>query len=389
MAQQNDFRQAYDSYDAQTDGWQPFVGLSYAYDDNLFRIPNSLTFGQPTSDTSWTRDAGTRYDQTFGKQHVMLNIDVSKTTFDRFSAVDYDGKNFDANWAWAAGHDFTGRLESSFVQSLTPYTQFHSEELNLRTQKRNTFETYWHLTPQWQLHETLTDYALSYNLASQNYNNLNERIADFGLDYVSAAGNTIGVFLRRDRGDYPNEQIISFEAINNNYTQNEIDGQVIWSDGGKTHVQFTGGWLRRDYDYFPVRDISGPKARVTLDWVPTGITSLNATAWRDINAVDNLTTSYSVNKGISLTPTVIVFPKVRLDLGLQHVQMDYTESSVYTALLPQNRVDTLHHTSLALTYTPTRTVQLSAIVYAEKLSSTAPDVAYNAKGLMTTMKWSF
>ena len=52
MAQQNDFRQAYDSYDAQTDGWQPFVGLSYAYDDNLFRIPNSLTFGQPTSDTS-------------------------------------------------------------------------------------------------------------------------------------------------------------------------------------------------------------------------------------------------------------------------------------------------------------------------------------------------
>ncbi|MET3120907.1 exopolysaccharide biosynthesis operon protein EpsL [Oxalobacteraceae bacterium GrIS 2.11] len=389
MAQQIDYTQPYLQFD-QPEVWQPYVGATYAYDSNLFRTPTLLQQnGQPTSDTSWTRTGGLGFDKTYSRQHISANVDVTKATFDRFSFIDYDGKDATLNWGWGITNDFSGNIGTIYSESLTPFTQFHTVERNLRKQKTNSFDGVWRMTPNWRVHASTTDYQLKYELVTEQYGNRDVHTAVTGLDYVSDAGNTLGFFLQREHGEFPNQQLIGQQFYNNNYVQDSLKLNLDWTLSGHTHIQATLGKARRSYDQYPVRDVTGPTAHVTVSYQATGKSALSMSAWRDINATDNLSVNYAVDKGISAAATWDALPKIRIQASLKHESYDYSGSSAFTAQLPQNRIDTMTNASLSAVYTPFRKVQFSIVFYSDRLKSSIELYDYRDRGFVLNARAAF
>ncbi len=386
-AQQIDYTQPYLMAD-QPDAWQPYAGVSYAYDDNLLRVPAAQVAG-PTSDTSWTREAGIGFDHVYSRQHIAANFDVTKTTFERFNAIDYIGKDAAFDWTYGITDYITGDVTSTYSQALTPFTQFHLEQLNLRTQKTDAINIYLHLTPSWQMYASVSDYELRYDLLSQQSANRDTHVYNLGFDYVSAAGNILGLVAGHEEGEFPIQELIGNEFYNNDYQQNSIGVRMDWTVSGLTHLQLSGGWEKRTYEEFPVRDASGPSARLVATYIATGKSSLLVTAYRDIDASDNLTTQYTINKGLSLSPIWDPVDKIRVQGMLKQESFNYTTGALFAALLPQNRIDTLKSASLSATYTPTRRVQASLSIYTDKLSSTLSEYNYRDKGLLLNARIAF
>jgi len=384
-AQQTEYLAMFDP----TDTWVPYADASYTYDSNLFRTPTALIGPQPTSDTSWRKEAGLTVDEVFSSEHLTAKFDVNKTTFNRFSVIDYQGKDAMANLGWVITDELTGALGTSYSQSLTPYTQFHLAQANLRSQKNDFLNEAWLATPNWQLHSNLSKSSLQYDLASQQYADNFIRDVDFGVDYLSDAQNKIGVTIRRERGTYPNEQIIGSSSINNNYTQNQLLGDASYAFNGMTSLELTGGWLRRAHDYFSVRDVSGPTIQLNLNYVPTGKLSMSFSAWRSINSTDALTVSYTVNKGLSYGAVWNAAPRIQVAASLRQESLDYTGASVLTALLPQDRIDIMRSESLNLTYTPLQQIQASLAVYGTQLSSNTSFIAFRDQGASLNVRLSF
>jgi exopolysaccharide biosynthesis operon protein EpsL len=371
------------------DTWEPYVGATYGYDDNLLRTPTSQIDGMPTSDTSWTRDAGVGFDKSYGRQHITANLDIYKTTFDRYNVIDYDGKDASFNWEWSTVHGFSGTFGANYSESLTPFTQFHTAELNLRTQKTDFFNGNWRFAPYWQIHGNVTTYYLAYDLPSQQAGDREIHTATGGVDFVSYQGNTIGLMVQHEDGGFPMQQLIGTSYVDNNYTQNELKMNLDWTVSGLTHVQFSGGWARRDYTQFTIRDVSGPSARLNINYIATGKTSLNLVAWRDIEESDNLTIQYTVDKGISLASVWNALNKVQVQAMLKRETYDYTNSALFSQFLSQNRIDTMRDASISATYTPKRRIQTSVSLYADQLNSTVSGYSYRDKGLVLNMRVAF
>lgn len=371
------------------DTWQPYGGITYAYDDNIFRIPDLLSVGVPTSDSSRKIEAGATLDKVISKQHITANCDLSRTTFNRNSAINFDAKDLQANWAWTVNHDFTGNVGASYAQSLTPFSEFRTADKNIRTQKREYFDATWHMTPRWQIHTSAANYQLNYDLLSQKYGDRAEHTSELGFDYVAPRGDTVGILLRRERGDFPNAQIIGVNSVNNNYTQDELKAKIDWTFSGRTHLQFLGGWARREHDFFSVRDTSGPTARITATWVPTGKSAITGSIWRDINATDDLTASYTANNGLSIDATWDVLPRVRLETYLKHENRDFSGTSIFTSASQPTRQDSSTYASFTASYSPYQKVQINAVIYVDKLKSSIATVENQAKGMLLNLRISF
>lgn len=382
--------QAY-QYDqpAVPDVIQAYVDASYAWDDNLFRTPAALSGGAPTSDSSWKRDGGMQFDKTFSRQHVTASFDLNRTTFQRFSAIDFDGKDAQFNWNWGMTNDFAGNIGSSYSQTLTPYNQFHLAELNLRNQKSDFSDGTWLLTPRWQLRASVNKASLNYDLNSQQYLDRSSHIGNVALYYVAPSGNSLGLTVQHEREEFPNALILGGETFNNNYTQNELRANLDYSVGGLTRIQLVCGWLRREHDYFHERDISGPSVRLFTNWLATGKSSVNLTAWRNVSGSDDLAISYAISKGITLNPVWNPIPKMQVETSFKMERLDYSDAALFTTLLPQNRVDTSRYGSLALVFTPTNKTRISATLYIDELKSSVTNYSYRAKGMMLNARLNF
>ena len=368
---------------------QAYTGLTYAYDNNLFRTPAAQSLGQPTSDSSVTRIGGLILDKSFGRQHLTANFDVSRTTYDRFNYIDYSGKDAQANWAWGVTRDVSGNLGMSYSESLTPYTEFHEPVLNLRTQQTAYLNENWLMIPEFQVHGSLTENRTGYNLLSQQFGDAHDRAGDLGFDFLSAKGNTLGFVFHHDSVVYPVQQILGAQTVNNNFVENDVRLNLDWSLTGHTHAQLTVGRVQRKYVAYQERNVDGPTVMLNVTYLATGKTSLAMSAWREISASQDINVSYTDDRGISLSALWDPLDKIRVQAALKMDNLDYSSASLFTSLLPQDRIDIMRSNSLSVTYTPLRRVQFSFMIYEQNLTSTYSIYNYRDRGLSLNGRMAF
>lgn len=374
---------------AQGDTFQPYLDYAYFQESNLLRLPATQTTTPDTADTYRRAQGGMTIDKSFGRQHLSANFKFSRTAFNQFSKLDNDGKDLQANWNWHLGKNFEGNLGASYAQVLAPYTEFHGAERNLRAQRREFFDAAWRFHPSWRLHAGLTQFELEHDLASQKFGDRSEDASELGLDFLAASSSSVGVLLRHIRGSFPTPQQIGPLVIDNSYSQDEYKGKIDWRISGKSRLQLLGGWVQRKHDFFPARDTSGASMRAIADWLPTGKVGASMTAWRDINASDALTASYTLNKGVSLASNWDMLAKVRVDALIKVEQRDFSGATAFTTLLPSNRQDTSRYASLTLTYSALQNLQVGASVFRDDLSSSIPQRNFRSNGMMINLRSMF
>lgn len=370
--------------------FHPFVAVGYTYDDNLLRLPEDAVGFEQRSDRMTQARAGFQLDRPIGRQRLTGSATVTRVTFDHFDQLDYNGKDFNAELAWRVGNYFDGTLGASYEQTLTPFADYHSDQRNLRTQRREYVSGGWRLHPRWRVRSGYDRYRYSYELSAQRFNDREQTVAELGMDYLAPSGSRVGLVARQLKGIYPNPRFNnSGILLQDDYTQDELKANISWLFSGVTQLQVLAGYARRDHDVLTTRDSSGLNGRVSATWTPTGKLKFNASAWREFAAVESSVVNNSLNKGVSVGATWSISAKVQANASVRRETRDFerlTSSANTNDLSDRSR-----GTSVGLSYAPLRAVQLSLTGFADRRTGNRVigTSDYKAKGVAVNATLQF
>ncbi|MDN4059341.1 exopolysaccharide biosynthesis protein EpsL [Massilia sp. YIM B02769] len=336
--------------------------IGWAYDDNLLRIPGDApAFDNQRSDSWRTLEAGAVYDRTISRQRLVAHAKLSKVKFDHFRQLDYDGRDVQGTWYWQLGNRFEGELGVVYAQTLAPYTDFRSDQRNLRKQRRGFFEGGWKLHPRWEAHAAVSRDKYDYELAAQAFNDRTEDVVEVEGRYLARSGSAVGLVLRRIEGSYPNRRPFSASLLTDDFTQDELKARVDWKASGATTLQALAGYARRKQPSFGSGRTSGVNGRVTLLHDRSGKLHYRASLWRDFAPIESTVVSYTLNKGASAGLTWDARAKLRVEADLAYEQRDY--SPRVTLPVPGGLEDSLRTASLKATWAPRQSISLSAAYF--------------------------
>ena len=361
----------------------PFVGVAYSYDDNVLRLSDDAVRSDRTrADTSRQIEAGLLLNKTIGQQVLSGKAAVTQVSFNHFNQLDYDGKDLLAAWNWHLGNHVEGNLGASYVQVLSPYSDFQSQERNLRIQRREFFDARWRLHPSWQVRGGVSGDNISYELPALRLSERTEDAIEAGVDYLVASGSTVGLQLRHLNSEYPNRR--GGLSGDGSSTQDEVKAKIYWRYSAITQVQFLGGRAQRKYAASTLRNTSGNNGRVKLDWAPLGKVRFSASAWREFAAVESAFVTNSLNKGGSLDSIWQPTAKLQLSLQLKGERRVFEGQSVFVPVQALDMEDSTRRATLAMTHNPLQRVQLGASIFHETRSGSAALGlnSYRAKGAM-------
>jgi exopolysaccharide biosynthesis operon protein EpsL len=283
------------------DALHVYGGVAYGHDDNLLRIPdNAPAFDNTRGDSWWTREGGLIFDKMYSRQRITLVAKLSKTNFDHFKQLDYDGKDLQANWAWQLGNHLEGKVGYSLQQVLAPYTDFSSSERNLRRTRSTYAEGAWRFHSSWRVRTGFQRDKYTYEALSNRFNNRTEDATEVELDYLPRSGSTVGLVARRVKGKYPFPRPVGPFTFNDSFTQDELKARVKWLATGSTTLDALVGYTRRDQASFGEGRTSGVAGKINATYQPRGKMTYKASVWRDFAPLESTVVSYTLNKGASI-----------------------------------------------------------------------------------------
>ncbi|MBD8531277.1 MULTISPECIES: XrtB/PEP-CTERM-associated polysaccharide biosynthesis outer membrane protein EpsL [unclassified Massilia] len=333
--------------------------IGWAHDDNLLRIPDGAPAFDGRRSDSWTTfEFGAVLDKPIRRQRLLAVAKLSKVKFDHFRQLDYDGRDLQATWYWELGNRFSGKLGATHAQTPAPYTDFPSDERNLRKGRRSFFEGVWKLHPRWEARTALSRDRFDYELAAQSFNDRTEDVVELEGRYLARSGSTVGLVLRRIDGSYPNRRPFAGGVLTDDFRQEEIKARVDWKAGGSTTLQGLAGYARRSQPSFGAGRTSGANGRVTLLYDPGGKLTGRASVWRDFAPLESPVVSYTLNKGVSLGATWNATGKIRVEADAVHERRDYNPRDGFTGTGSLD--DTLRSASLKASWEVRRKLTLSA-----------------------------
>lgn len=336
-----------------------FAGVGYGHDDNLLRIPDGQpAFGGIRAESWWDREAGLIFDKAYGHQRISAVAKLSKYDFNHFRQLDYDGKDLQASWLWQLGNRLQGKLGVTYAQVLAPYTDFFSNERNLRRSRSRYADGAWRFHSAWRVRAGVQRDSFSYEVASQRYNDRSETASELELDYLPKTGSTVGLVARHVSARYPNLRPIGPLLFSDNYTQDELKARVLWQFTGSTSIDTLVGRTSRSQPSYGTGRTSGLTGRIKGSWQPRGKITCNAAIWRDFAALESILVSTTLNKGVSAGAQWEATAKIKLNADVAYVRRSYEARRSFAG--SGDLRDALRTGSLSTTWTPRPTVQLSA-----------------------------
>ncbi|SEN48469.1 exopolysaccharide biosynthesis operon protein EpsL [Duganella sp. CF517] len=366
-----------------SDTIHPYVSAGYAYDDNLLRRDNTNNADAAQSDTYTTLIAGVALERPIGRQRVTASARASKVAFNRFTELDYTGKDAAAEWKWQVGNQLSGHLGASYSESLASFADFQSTARNIRTDNKRYVDANYLLHPSWQVHAGYTNERFGFDLPSQSYNNRTEKTVETGFDYIASSGSTFGLVFRQLEGVYPTQGLnqVTGLPVDNGYKQDEVKFNVNWIASGVTQVTFLGGWVNRRHNTEKLRDDSGANGRLIVNWSPLGHTQFNGMIWREFGAAEgtlvNSALSTGASAGASWSPTA----KLSYNANVKYEKRDFEPLSGVSGL--GGLTDNSRTASVGVTYQAWRQVSLNLNGFTTRRdgSAAAATSSFRAKGV--------
>ncbi len=351
-----------------SDVFKPFVSDSLSYDDNLFRQNSSV--GHVTAilgnnekiikdDVINQATVGTAVDYTLGRQRFNLNLSVSDNRFVNNSFLNNISSNDRAAWQWQFGKQFSGDIGYAYTRAMAGFTNTSFFGLDMIT-GNNPFANLnytWH--PRWKSRVGISwnDYQHS---ASQRQNiNWQYATASLRVDYVTPSNNSLGLQYIFNDGNYPNRTWFVSPFVDNRYQQHDISTLLTWQITQKIRFNGSVGFVTRQNAHVSQRDYTSGTFNLALNWVPTDKTLLAITVWRQLSSWADVTASYVVTDGVSLSPMWQATPKLALTAKFSYSTLDYTGEGGVSNLTQGQRNDTLLNGQMSLVYKPIPNAELS------------------------------
>lgn len=377
------------------DNIHPFAAVSYNHESNLLRADDAQRALEPTGDNYRTLTGGILAEGQVGRQLFEVSAKLSRVTFDRFSQLDYNGKDASAVWTWFLANHLSGHVGATYNQSLGSFLDFHEAERNIRVRRRVYVDGTWRFHPSWQVRGGLTRDTSSYDLSQQNFNSSEQDVYMVGFDYLPSTASTIGVQLRHLKSGYPNGERIGSALIDNGYEQNEAKININWRHSAVTQVGFLGGWVQRKHNVQRERDDSGLNARLVGEWALRERLRLTGALWREYTAAEGSLINSALMTGESISGIWDVTSKIAVDASAKHEKRDFSPFSSIAGVLPDlpssAYTDSIDTVSTGVTYRPLPRISLNLNVFREKRdgSFAAGSNSYRANGVSFSASGQF
>lgn len=343
----------------QEEGLRLYGGIGWGYDDNLLRVPDDRpAFGGKRSDRWRQLDAGAVYDKRVGRQRVALVAKASRLKFDHFEQLDYDGRDLQGSWFWEVGNKFDGQLGARYERTLAPYTDFFSDERNMRDLRRQWVDAGYKLHPSWKLRAGFTRERFEYDLLRQRVNDRTERAGEAELLYTPRSGSSVGLVARRLKGAYPFRRPTAAGVLDDDFTQDELKLRIHWIGTGTTRLQALAGYVRREQPSFGEGKTSGFNGRLNAFVTPQGKLSYEASVWREFAPIESTIASYTLNRGASVGASWLATGKLKVDASAAYEERAYNPRATFNG--GGDLTDSLRRASLRATWQATRKLTLSA-----------------------------
>jgi exopolysaccharide biosynthesis operon protein EpsL len=327
---------------AEGDTFRPKLQYSYTHTDNLFLLPDNLTPAQMAlyapeglSDNYQTLGAGIDVDWKQGRQEVLVNTLFSRTWFDTYSDLDYDGHDFLAQWNWVLGNHLKGELGTTYVTSLGSFQNVYGVTNNARTNRNTYFNATYQFHPRWETGLKLNHQSYEYDDASLASSDYTEDDLDAGIYYRGGEVDRTGVEVSANRGNFPNRSAGS--GLTTDYDGTAVRLVMDWSVTGKSRLHGRVGYLSQNYNQSGVQNYSGLNGRLAWDWTPTGKTLVNLAAYRELYNTELAGADYEEVGGIRAQAQWQAFSKVAVGGLLSYEKDKYIgttlDESVRTASL--------------------------------------------------------
>jgi exopolysaccharide biosynthesis operon protein EpsL len=349
------------------DALHVYGGVAYGHDDNLLRVPeNQPAFDNTRADSWWTREGGLIFDNTYGRQHITLIAKLSRTTFDHFRQLDYNGKDLRADWNWQLGNHLEGRAGWSYEQVLAPYTDFRGDQRNLRKTRSEYVEGAWRFHSAWKVRAGFRRDNYSYEAKSNLFNNRTEDATELELDYLARSESTVGLVARHVKGSYPFPRPIAPSIFNNDFTQDELKVRVHWMATGSTTIDALVGYTRRDQPSFGPGTTSGAAGKINATYQPRGKMTYKAAVWRDFAPLESTLVSYTLNDGASIGAQWDATARIRIDGDAIYERRNYNARREFAG--DNDLRDSIRTISMRASWLPRPTVQVQAGYAHQQLS---------------------
>jgi len=353
------------------DALHAFADVGYSHDNNLFRLPDaSPGYDDTRGDNMRTVDAGLSFNQTYGRQVLTAQAKVTRVNFDHFTALNYNGKDMQADWGWHLGNHLEGNLGGTYSEVLAPYTDIVTNQRNLRTQKGAYGKGAWTFHPSWRLRGSVEQNRYKYDLDIQAPNNHKDNVGELGLDYLASSSSSVGLQMDKTQRRYDILRVVDGQQTNANSDQTDLRLRVVWRVTPVTELQFLGGHSRRTYDpLYSTHDSSGGTARLSGNTLVDGKLRVSGSVYHEFASVESSLFSYSTNTGANAALGLDLSAKLQLQAQSSYLKRSF--NGLLAASLPFDFSDRTRTNNLTLTYAPLSKLQLSASLFRERRSGFA------------------
>lgn len=344
------------------DTFRPVATYSYGYDSNLLRQDEAYaiaTSGSLDSETYNRLGVGFNLDWKQGRQRVLSKVLASKTKFDRYTVLDYDGQDLSLEWQWQLGNYWSGNLGASQTKTLGSFRDLGTLVSNTRTNDNRFFRADYRFHSRWQASFRASTASADYSAAAQRGSNWEADTLGAAVYYQGHTLDRLGVELRNSDGRYPGRTASTTLATR--YRERGVDFVANYTATGKSRLNTRIGYIQRDNNNL-AGDYTGFEWRLDGTWFPTGKSLVGLSLYRDISNTELSTSNHSVINGASLTWQWQVLPKTRLQASLVREAIDYDGIT---------RKDTITTATLFATYEAWRGGEISLGVQRETRDTNA------------------
>jgi len=366
-----------------------YGGMSY--DSNLFRLSDDADTqaaigSSERSDMIYQLGAGGKYELRVSRQKFIAEADVTEYKFHRFDDLDNTSDDVRGTWLWEIGNDWNGDLGIGQRRYLESFANFQQNIRDMVNQNRAYGSANYLVYSRLKLTAAADWVDTEHGETSRNSLDSKTNTTTLAVNWITPAENSLGLQYRRADANFPNQAVFGTAVLENSYKENEYSVVLRWRASGASDVFARLGYTERRFEQQQNRDYSAPTWVLTYRWRPTGKTSLEFTARRELADFQGLVANYERITGFSISPTWSIMPKLALRGTIARDQLEYLGNPGLAAVAG-DRQDIDHRYQISALWTPLRLTELTLnLENGRRTSNTAlADFKYNAASVLATL----
>jgi hypothetical protein len=359
------------------DGFNILVSDLLTYDDNLYRLPPTLTnlavlpgigTGARRQDYFDTASLEATGQYSFGRQIIVGDFRIDDNRYDHNKDLDNVSGADKLVWYWSAASLFSGQIGVDYFRSLAGF-------VNAEIYGRDVIETTdyyatgrYQIGPRWAIFAGLLQSGTTLSEPQLQGNDNHARSVDLGTDYTLAENDTIGWEYR-----FTDERFPLGVVANNDFREDNARVYIRYQLTEKTSIDGSAGYLKREYANPAIESFSGYTWKVGFHWKPTEKILMELDGSRNLSAYVTAESEYFVSNGARLSLQWVPTEKITVAPNFAYYTQNYVGVGP-NAPLPGTaaRRDTLTQAGVTIDYTPFAFLILELGYSHEKRGSNEP-----------------